>query len=220
MSPADVTLDLVQRHGRRGQCPPLPRLPSFVVRLVDVGGRLIEVHVRESARARLIRAVHRPGLPAELVVPRGTSDRAIDVALRTHAPWLGEQLARQEPPTLALLGMTEREGRRLARPLIAETAPFEADRLGVRYRRIAVRDTRSQWGSCSTNGSLSFSWRLVLAPREVLDYVVVHELCHLRHHDHSRAFWALVARQRPTYHAEKRWLDDHGWELLAYRPQA
>ena len=190
------------------------------MRFVDVGGRLVEVHVRESVRARRVRAVWRPGVPPELVVPPGTSDRSIDRALRTHAPWIGKQVARERPPVLALhdVALNEREGRALARTLLTETARREAPRIGVAYRRIAVRDTTSRWGSCSSTGTLSFTWRLVLAPREILDYVVVHELCHLRHHDHSRDFWRLVASVRPGYRAEEAWLDAHGWELLAYRP--
>ena len=188
------------------------------MRLVDVGGRLVEVQVRESPRSRLIRAVYRPGQPAELVVPRGTSDRAIDRALRTHAPWLGRQLANEQPRTLELPPMTERAGRTLARAHVTDTARREAARIGVSYRRIAIRDTRSRWGSCSSRGTLSFSWRLALAPRDVLDYVVVHELCHLVHHDHSRRFWSLVESVRPDYHSQRDWLNAHGWELLAYRP--
>ena len=188
------------------------------MRLVDVGGQLVEVQVRESPRSRLVRAVYRPGQPAELVVPRGTSEGAIDRALRAHAAWLGRQLAAEKPRTLELPELTEPEGRRLARRLISETAPAEAARLGVSYHRISIRDTRSRWGSCSSSGSLSFSWRLALAPREILDYVVVHELCHLVHHDHSRRFWSLVEHVRPSFRHERDWLRDHGWELLAYRP--
>jgi predicted metal-dependent hydrolase len=192
------------------------------MRLVDVGGRLVEVHVRESPRAQRVRAVWKPGEPVELIVPVGTHERAVDRALRYHAPWIGRQLQAEAPRVLSLDGIsiTEREGRRLAREAIAETASRESVRLGVTYKRITIRDTRSRWGSCSTTGTLSFSWRLALAPREILDYVVVHELCHLRHHDHSSRFWSLVGEAWPQYREHKAWLDSHGWELLAYRPRA
>jgi hypothetical protein len=189
------------------------------VRIVDVGGRLVEVQVRESPRARLLRTVWRPGEPAELVVPVGTSDRAIDSALRAHAPWLARQLDFERAPVLDPPQLTEREGRALARRLVRETIDEEAPRIGVRCRRIAIRDMRSRFGSASSAGSLSFSWRLVLAPRRILDYVVVHELCHLVHLDHSRRFWSLVERVRPDFREQRDWLGDHGWELLAYRPR-
>ncbi len=188
------------------------------MRLVHVGERLVEVQVRESRRSRLVRAVYRQGEPPELVVPIGTSERVIDRALRLHAPWLERQLATETPPMLDLPELTETEGRRLARARITETAALESQRIGVRYSRIAIRDTRSRWGSCSSRGSMSFTWRLALAPRRVLDYVVVHELCHLVHLDHSKRFWSLVERVRPGYREERDWLNDHGWELLAYRP--
>jgi hypothetical protein len=103
---------------------------------------------------------------------------------------------------------------------ISLIAQSEAMALGVRYRRITLRDQRSRWGSCSSTGTLSFNWRLVLAPHDVLDYVVVHEVCHLAELHHGPEFWALVAKRRPTYEDSKRWLDQHGWELLAYRPPA
>jgi predicted metal-dependent hydrolase len=190
------------------------------MRLVDAGGRLIEVQVRESGRARSMRAVYRYGDQAELVVPVGTSARAVDRALREYAPWLASQARRAPQPVLTLPALDERQGRQLARRLVTETAQEEAARLGVSYRRIVIRDTRSRWGSCSSSGTLSFSWRLALAPRPILDYVVVHELCHLVHHDHSKRFWSLVARARATYRQEREWLSAHGWELLAYRPAA
>lgn len=192
------------------------------MRLVDVGGRLVEVHVRESPRAQRVRAVWKPGEPVELIVPVGTHERVVDRALRYHAPWIGKQLESEAPRVLDLnrLAISERDGRRLARRATSETATREAARLGVSYSRITIRDTRSRWGSCSTTGTLSFSWRLALAPREILDYVVMHELCHLRHHDHSPRFWKLVGEVWPRYREHKSWLDAHGWELLAYRPRA
>jgi predicted metal-dependent hydrolase len=198
--------------------PTEPLATVAPVRFVHVGERLVEVQVRESPRSRLVRAVYRQGEPPELVVPVGTSQRAIDRALRMHAPWLERQLATETPPALDLPPLTEKEGRKLARRRITETTALESQRIGVRYTRIAIRDTRSRWGSCSSRGALSFTWRLALAPRHILDYVVVHELCHLVHMDHSKRFWSLVERVRPGFRAERDWLNDHGWELLAYRP--
>ena len=189
------------------------------MRLVEIGGDLVEVHVRESSRVRGSRAVVRFGQPPEVVVPLGTSERGVDRALLRHREWLARQLERAPRPRLELPPIGEAAGRRLARTTIAALAAAEARELEVRYARIAIRDTRSRWGSCSSRGTLSFSWRLVLAPPEVLDYVVVHELCHLRVPNHSRAFWRLVESRRPRYSEPRRWLREHGWELLAYTPR-
>ncbi len=108
--------------------------------------------------------------------------------------------------------------RRVARERIGAAVDREAERLGVAPGALSIRDPRSRWGSCSRRGDLSFSWRLVLAPPPVLDYVVVHELCHLVQHDHSPAFWRLVERALPAWRDSAAWLRDHGQELHAYRP--
>ena len=92
------------------------------------------------------------------------------------------------------------------------------DRLGLEHARIAIRGQRTRWGSCSSRGTLSFNWRLALAPPEVLGYVVVHELLHLLEHNHSRAFWALVDEYRPGWRSQMQWLREHGAELQAYDP--
>lgn len=109
--------------------------------------------------------------------------------------------------------------RRLARMRIAEVADREADRLGLSYDSLGIRDPRTRWGSCSRRGHLSFSWRLVMAAREVLEYVVVHELCHLREPSHGKAFWRLVDAAYPGWQAQARWLREHGQELRSYEPR-
>ena len=87
--------------------------------------------------------------------------------------------------------------------------------LDVEYGRVSVRNQRSKWGSCSAKGNLNFNCLLMLAPEEVMDYVIVHELCHLKHPDHSKAFWAEVESVDPDYKAHKKWLKDHGGALIA-----
>lgn len=86
--------------------------------------------------------------------------------------------------------------------------------------RITVRDTSSRWGSCSSSGNLSFSWRLVFAPRNVFDYVVVHELAHLVHLDHSRAYWRLVKDMKHDFESARAWLRREGSSLLRYGAEA
>lgn len=91
-----------------------------------------------------------------------------------------------------------------------------AAQIGKRVGRVTVRDTRTRWGSCSSTGNLSFSWRLAFAPREVMEYVVAHEVAHLRHMNHSTAFWNLVAFLCPDYEAAKEWLRLHGKHLYRF----
>lgn len=85
---------------------------------------------------------------------------------------------------------------------------------GGAYKRITIRDQKTRWGSCSAKGTLSFNWRLMLAPPAILDYVVVHELCHLTHMDHSAAFWQAVETVYPDYRNARKWLKEHGQELV------
>jgi predicted metal-dependent hydrolase len=91
-----------------------------------------------------------------------------------------------------------------------------AERLGATYRRISIRDQSSRWGSCSTTGVVSFSWRLILAPRYVLDYLAAHEVAHLLEMNHSRRFWRLLERLCPDMRRAKVWLDVHGTDLHRY----
>ena len=85
--------------------------------------------------------------------------------------------------------------------------------MGVSFRRIIIRDQRSRWGSCSASGELSYSWRLILAPPYVLDYVAAHEVAHLRHLDHSKHFWRLVLTHCRDAGRAKNWLRTHGQEV-------
>lgn len=93
---------------------------------------------------------------------------------------------------------------------------FHAKRLNVSPKRIAVRDQSSRWGSCSTTRVLSFSWRLLLAPPEILDYVAAHEVAHLAEMNHGPRFWALVRKTVPDFEASKRWLQVYGIDLHRY----
>lgn len=84
---------------------------------------------------------------------------------------------------------------------------------GGHYTTITIRDQKTRWGSCSSRGTLSFNYRLIYGPAGPLDYVVVHELCHLTHMNHSKDFWNMVERIMPDYRIYKQWLREHGQEL-------
>jgi predicted metal-dependent hydrolase len=104
-----------------------------------------------------------------------------------------------------------------ARDRLTIASDLYADQLGKTVQKITLRDTRSRWGSCSSHGALMYSWRLILAPPDVLDYVAAHEVAHLVEMNHSTRFWALVEQLYPGYAAPKQWLKVHGTELHRYR---
>lgn len=99
---------------------------------------------------------------------------------------------------------------------LTKASAFYADAMGVKFHRLSVRDQKSRWGSCTSDGTLSYSWRLVLAPPFVLDYVAAHEVAHLKHMNHGRGFWRLVLSHCPEASRAKTWLKKHGAELHAY----
>lgn len=102
-----------------------------------------------------------------------------------------------------------------ARQDLTEAVDIHARDLGVRVNSITLRDTKSRWGSCSSNGNLSFSWRIIMAPPEILDYLAAHEVAHLREMNHSPQFWALVEDICPNMQVHKSWLRVHGAKLHA-----
>ena len=177
------------------------------------------VEVRWSSRARRWRLEVPWGEAPRLTVPVGTSRAGVQRLLEEQREWIEDQRRRQVRRLyLDTSAVRESEARKTARRVVSDLAQEEAERIGVVYRRIRIGGQRTLWGSCSPRGTLSFNWRLVLAPHDVLDYVVVHELCHLRVPNHSRQFWALVERHRPGWRQQRDWLRDHGPELLAFRP--
>lgn len=132
-----------------------------------------------------------------------------------------------EQARLVVHAEPETLGRRLTDWLIEQArrdldarVAHHAANLGLRPKRIAVRDQLSRWGSCSTTGLLSFSWRLVLAPPAVLDYVAAHEVAHLKEMNHGKRFWALVRQTMPGMEQARRWLYENGTDLHRYGAEA
>jgi predicted metal-dependent hydrolase len=107
----------------------------------------------------------------------------------------------------------ERWYRRRARDEIATRLDLVVARNGTSYKRIAIRDQRTRWGSCSSNGTISFNWRLLLAPESVLDYVIEHEAAHIEVRDHSKRFWALMDARVPDWRDSRDWLRRNGGTL-------
>ena len=104
--------------------------------------------------------------------------------------------------------------RQVARPLFEARVMALNEITGYNWQRIRIGEQKTKWGSCSSRGTLSFNWRLLMAPPEILDYVVIHELAHLKEPNHSPAFWALVQQLCPDHKTHRKWLNQHG-SLLA-----
>lgn len=104
-----------------------------------------------------------------------------------------------------------------ARSHLDQASRHYARQIGREFGRITLRDTRSRWGSCSSEGNLMYSWRLIMAPQEVLTYVAAHEVAHLAHMDHSPAFWAQVEEIFPNHRPARSWLRKNGTDLHRYR---
>lgn len=163
-----------------------------------------------------------PFVDGALIPLRGAMHRLHFIGPRSGGPVVRVR-ATAKTPTLEVAGRVEHAARRLTDWLLREAradlqacASRHARQLGVRVRRICLRDQTTRWGSCSTSGLLSFSWRLILAPAHVLDYVAAHEVAHLREMNHGPQFWKLVARLMPELDAARRWLRHDGADLHRY----
>ena len=133
------------------------------------------------------------------------------------------RLVRVEGDHLVVPGDAARTGvraasflRMMARDRLIAACDRYADQIGRPYARLSLRDARSRWGSCTADGGLMFSWRLAMAPPDVLDYVAAHEVAHLAEMNHAPAFWAVVAGLMPGYATRRAWLRAQGQSLHAY----
>ena len=177
------------------------------------------IEVVRSRRKTVALTMKRDGTPL-IRAPKGVPRAFIRQFLRQHPEWL--EHCEQKKQALEAAGRYSEEEMKAmaakAREIIPERCRFRAGQMGVEYNRIALRFQHTRWGSCSGKKNLNFNCLLVQAPPEVLDSVVVHELCHLKEMNHSRAFYENVYRYCPEYDRCSRWLKEHGAELLAKLP--
>jgi predicted metal-dependent hydrolase len=162
-----------------------------------------------------------PFLPGTLVPLRGVPHRIVHRAGERGTVWTETRDSGEK--ILCVAGGVEHIERRVhdfmkreARQDLQKAAEAYADDLGVRVKRLSIRDQSSRWGSCTSAGSLSFSWRLILAPPFVLDYLAAHEVAHLVEMNHSSRFWRVVGRICPSVERAKKWLDTCGNDLHRY----
>lgn len=151
--------------------------------------------------------------------PRRMAPEAVHAFVRSKQNWIQRQLKKRPVCREPLFTAAEMETlRKKAREMVTRRAAFFALSIGVEYGRIAIRAQHTRWGSCSSKGNLNFNCLLALVPAEVLDYVVVHELCHRKHMNHSARFWAEVEAVLPDYRESRKWLKESGGQLMARLP--
>lgn len=166
----------------------------------------IEYEIVESKRAHSPRITVHPDGKVVLTKPVSFSQKRIDELLRKSEPWVKKQQARfaKLPAQLALAkprknSAAYRAARARAREIAVERLRHFNQEYNFPFGTISIRDQKTRWGSCSAKGNLSFNYRITFLPPELVDYLIVHELAHVKEHNHSERFWSLVAKKIPSH---------------------
>lgn len=154
--------------------------------------------------------------------PRSASEKDIEEILKKKEAWISKHIEKMKKTKERLEAEpTEKLTREKvialaeeALKVIPERVEYFAKVIGVTYGKITIRNQKTRWGSCSSKGNLNFNCLLMLAPPEVLDYVVVHELCHRKQMNHSKAFWSEVEKVLPDYKEARKWLKEDGSQMI------
>lgn len=173
------------------------------------------MHVAYSKRKTLGLQVKSDGTVA-VRAPLRVSDETIRFFIEKHIEWILRKrklwTAQTHDPSTCLPEVVTAAGKRQIRQLITQRVAYYAEVMGIAYGRITMRNQRTRWGSCSSDGNLNFNCRLLFVPPELVDYVVVHELAHRRHMDHSPAFWQEVEKYMPDYRERRKRLKQYSIE--------
>ena len=154
--------------------------------------------------------------------PRSASEKDIEEILKNKEAWISKHIEKikeakerfEAEPTEKLTREKVIALAEEALKVIPERVEYFAKVIGVTYGKITIRNQKTRWGSCSSKGNLNFNCLLMLAPPEVLDYVVVHELCHRKQMNHSKAFWLEVEKVLPNYKEVRKWLKEEGSQMI------
>lgn len=172
-------------------------------RVIRSDRRTIAIHITPQGEV-LVRCPRRMGMDA------------VEAFVRSKASWIAGHLEKQKalPQKTAFSVEELQDLKQKAKTVIPQRVTFFAPLVGVTYGRITIRSQRSLWGSCSGKGNLNFNCLLMLTPPEVVDYIVVHELCHRKEMNHSEKFWMEVERVMPDYKQHQKWLRENGSALI------
>lgn len=160
----------------------------------------------------------KPGAEVVVRAPARMKRSEIDRFVESRRGWIEAHLAKCPESLPKLTGEELRKLARHASEVLPEIAAYYAPLVGVDYGRITIRAQHTRWGSCSGKGNLNFNCLLMLTPDDVMEYVVVHELCHRKEMNHSPRFWAEVERILPDYQRSRRWLKENGGALIGRLP--
>lgn len=185
--------------------------------VIDIMNQKIPYEIIYSRRKTVAIQITRDAR-VQVRAPYGCSKSFIDSFVREKSDWISRHLAlaekrKREPAASGQPALTAKERARyikIARDIFTRKTEYYARIMGVSYGRISIREQKTRWGSCSCQGNLNFNWRLIFAPENVLDYVVVHELAHRKEMNHSKAFYAIVESVLPDYRVSRKWLRDNG----------
>lgn len=186
-----------------------------------IGGVDVEVTVIKSNRKTVAIQVN-SDLSVTIRVPRRATQRDIQRIFKEKEAWILKHIEdiRQRKAEYELYAperLTDNEIHELADKAlkyIPERVAYFAKQIGVDYGNITIRNQKTRWGSCSSKGNLNFNCLLMMTPPEIIDYVVVHELCHRKEMNHSKAFWSEVEKVLPEYKVRVKWLKDEGGSIM------
>lgn len=181
----------------------------------------MEVTVIKSRRKTIAIQVN-SDLSVTVRAPRSASEKDIEEILKKKEAWISKHIEKikdakerfEAEPTEKLTREKVIALAEEALKVIPERVEYFAKVIGVTYGKITIRNQKTRWGSCSSKGNLNFNCLLMLAPPEVLDYVVVHELCHRKQMNHSKAFWLEVEKVLPNYKEVRKWLKEEGSQMI------
>ena len=166
---------------------------------------MVGYELKRSRRAKYMRLTVRPGGTVVLTAPVGLSMNAIERFVASRSSWLANAIERMRQLKELPSGKKEYYSHReAARTMVHERLRYWNAVYKFSYQRVAIKNTKSLWGSCSLRGNLNFSYKILFLPRELQDYIIVHELCHLVERNHAAGFWKLVALVLPNHKALRR----------------